>query len=116
MLRARSLSTAAKNSPRHVVLEQTRAVLAEARGVEGRVGDVEVEEPLEQQVVLQPLAELALGAHGDTRAMSREALSRCSGGIEGLPRREYIWLSVGEIACKARPTIGLIARMDARPV
>ena len=27
--------------------------------------------------------------------MSREALSRCSGGIEGLPRREYIWLSVG---------------------
>ena len=64
-LRADAASALAQHGgaelPRHVVLEQTRAVLAEARGVEGRVGDVEVEEPLEQQVVLQPLAELALG-------------------------------------------------------
>ena len=52
---------------RHLRLQQTLAVLGEGRGVEGLVLDVQVEEPLEEQVVAQLLAELALAAHREER-------------------------------------------------
>jgi len=47
---------------RHVVLHQTRAVLGEGARVEGRLEHVHVEEPAEQQVVLELLAELPLAS------------------------------------------------------
>ncbi len=46
-----------------VVLEQPLAVLGEGALVEGRVLDTHVQEPLEEQVVLESLAELALAAN-----------------------------------------------------
>src|SRR4030066_1920454 len=48
--------------PGYLVLKKPFFVLGEARGVKGRIHDIEVQEPLEQQVVLEPLAELALTA------------------------------------------------------
>ena len=62
-----------------VVLEQAVAVLGEAGGVERLVADVEVEEPLEEQVVAQPLAELALAAdrvERDQQARLEQVLGR----------------------------------------
>jgi hypothetical protein len=61
------------------VLKKPGLVLGEARGVEGRVHDIEVQEPLEQQVVLQPLAELALAAdrvERDQQARLEQVLGR----------------------------------------
>ena len=49
--------------PGHVGVQQTLPVLGEHRVVETVVHDVQVQEPLEQQVVLQPFAELSLAAH-----------------------------------------------------
>ena len=48
---------------RHIVREQPLAVLRERGGIERLIADVEVEEPLEEQVVAQPLTELALTAN-----------------------------------------------------
>src|SRR3989304_162998 len=39
--------------------------------------------------------------------MSRLALSRCSGGIEGRPRLEYMRLNTGERLARAPPPIGV---------
>ena len=64
---------------RDVVGEQALAVLREAGGVERLVADVEVEEPLEEQVVAQPLAELALAAdriERDQQARLEQVLGR----------------------------------------
>jgi hypothetical protein len=47
-----------------VVLEQALAVLGEGALIEGGILDVHVQEPLEEEVVLKPLAELALTADG----------------------------------------------------
>jgi len=49
---------------RDAVREQPLAVLREGGGVEAAVADVQVQEPLEQQVVTHPLAELPLRADG----------------------------------------------------
>lgn len=49
---------------RHLVLEQPLTVVAEGGGIEARVHDVQVQEPLEEEVVLEALAELALRADG----------------------------------------------------
>ena len=95
---------------RHVMLHEPLAVLGKGRGVEGRVSDVEVEEPLEQQVVLQPLTELPLAADR-YKAISRLALSKCSGGMEGRPLAAYIWAKVGASAASACSTIGLMRRI-----
>ena len=69
-------------APHHVVGEQALAVLREAGGVERLVADVEVEEPLEEQVVAQPLAELALAAdrvERDQQARLEQVLRRDGG-------------------------------------
>jgi hypothetical protein len=52
-----------KEEPGDVSVEEPLAVLGERGGVEGRVLDVHVQEPLEQQVVVESLAELALTPH-----------------------------------------------------
>ena len=52
---------------RDVVRKQARPVLRERRRIERLVADVQVQEPFEQQVVLQPLAELPLAAHREQR-------------------------------------------------
>jgi hypothetical protein len=52
---------------RHVVPQQPFLVLGERRGVERRVIDVQVQEPLEEQVVLQLLAEAARARHREER-------------------------------------------------
>lgn len=44
----------------HLVLDQPLPVLGEARVVEGWGGDIHVQEPLEEKVVLEPFAKLAL--------------------------------------------------------
>jgi len=56
---------------RHLMVEEPLAVLAERGRVEGRVADVHVEEPLEEHVVLESLAELALAAHRVERDQQR---------------------------------------------
>src|SRR6185437_16005507 len=50
-----------------LVPEEPLPVVAEGCGVEGPVGDVEPEEPLEEQVVLEALTELPFGADGVER-------------------------------------------------
>lgn len=59
-----SATVAARNAPETSCFEQPLAVVAEGGRVEGRVGDVEAEEPFEEEVVLKTLAELALRADG----------------------------------------------------
>jgi hypothetical protein len=64
---------------RHVVREQALAVLREARGVEAPVGDIEVEEPFEEEVVAEALTELAFGAdrvQRDQQARLEQMLGR----------------------------------------
>lgn len=39
--------------------------------VEGRVGDVQAKEPLEEEIVLEPLAELTLRTYGVERHQKR---------------------------------------------
>ncbi len=45
------------------MLHQPLLVLGKGRGIEGRVYYVQIQKPLEQQVVLQPLIELVLTAY-----------------------------------------------------
>ena len=47
---------------RDIVLHEPPPVLREGRGIEGGVIEVEVQEPLKEEVVLQPFTELALAA------------------------------------------------------
>lgn len=50
-----------------LVLQQARAILAECRRIERRRSHVHVEEPAEEEAVLEVLAELALAWHGVQR-------------------------------------------------
>ena len=62
---------------RHAVLQQPLPVLGEGRRVEAAVAHVEVEEPLEEEVVLESLTELAFTAHreeGDQQAPLEQML------------------------------------------
>jgi len=47
----------------HLVFQQPFLVLGEARSIKSRVHDVEVEKPLEQQVIMQSFTELSLAAY-----------------------------------------------------
>jgi hypothetical protein len=94
---------------RNLVLQQALANLGKRRSVESTVGNVEVQEPLEQQVVLQPFAELSLaadGIEGDEQASFEQVL----GGIDLRPPGAYMVAKVGERAASARSTIGFIRR------
>src|SRR5437899_8853672 len=65
-----------------VVLQEPVAVLGEGALVESGVLDVEVQEPLEEEIVLEPLAELALAANrieGDQEAGLEQVLGRDRG-------------------------------------
>src|SRR2546421_992519 len=65
-----------------VVLQEPVAVLGEGALVESGVLDVEVHEPLEEEIVLEPLAELALAANrieGDQEAGLEQVLGRDRG-------------------------------------
>ena len=62
-----SATTSAKNASATSWRSSRSRFFVNVVGVEAAVADVEVEEPLEQQVVLQPLAELALAAHREQR-------------------------------------------------
>jgi hypothetical protein len=56
---------------RDLVIEEPLPVLAEGGGIERRVADVHVQEPLEEHVVLESFAELALAAHRVERDQQR---------------------------------------------
>ena len=56
-----------EEEPRHVGLEHSLLVLREARRVEALLVEVHVEEEAEQQVVVEPLAELSLATHREER-------------------------------------------------
>jgi hypothetical protein len=56
---------------RHVVLQQPRPVAREGRVVEARLGHIHIEEPAEQQVVVELLAEHPFAAHGVERHQQR---------------------------------------------
>src|SRR5438309_1629617 len=65
-----------------VVLQESVAVLGEGALVESGVLDVEVQEPLEEEIVLEPLAELALAANrieGHQEAGLEQVLGRDRG-------------------------------------
>jgi hypothetical protein len=80
------------------VFEEPSPVLGEAGGIEGRVLQVEVHEPLEEEVVLQAFAELALAADRVERHQERrleEVLGRDGGPADdGIhlaeDRREFL--------------------------
>src|SRR2546423_14794539 len=80
--------------PRDLVLQEPPSVLAEGGGVEGRIPQVEIQEPLEQEVVLQPLAELTFASNRvqrDQQAALEQPLRRNRGstsvGIHAIERR-----------------------------
>jgi hypothetical protein len=94
----------------HLVLENSVAVLGEAGGVEGHLLDVHVEEPLEEQVVLEALAELALAPHrveGDQQAALEQALRRDAVP----PAFAYMASNVGDSSARMGSTIVLIRRI-----
>jgi hypothetical protein len=79
------------------VLKQPCLVLREARRVEGRVHDIQVQEPLEQQVVLQPFAKLPLAAdrvERDQQARLEQVLGRYRRaphvGVHSIKRRREL--------------------------
>lgn len=77
-----------------VLLEETLAVLGEGGVVEDGVADVEAQEPLEEEVVLEPLAELALGAdriQRDEEARFDELLGRDGVAAAGSIHRRQLW-------------------------
>ena len=69
-------------------------------GVEGWVHDIQVQKPLEQQVILQSLAELAL-APCAVEGHHRHSFSRCSGGKEGRPTLAYMRLKMEDSSANA---------------
>ncbi len=100
-----------EEGPRDGVLEQAPAVLGEAGMVEGELAHIEAQEPLEEQVVLQPLAELALAANRVERhqqAALEQVLGRDRGpailGVHGASK-------VGARRSRARSTMGRTRRM-----
>lgn len=44
--------------PCHIVLQKPLPVLGEGRGIKSRIPNVQAQEPLEEQIVLEPLAKL----------------------------------------------------------
>ena len=84
----------AEEGARYVVGEQALTVLREAGGVERLVCDVEVEEPFEEQVVAQPLAELTLTAdrvERDQQARLEQVLGRDRGAPAAAVHRADEW-------------------------
>ena len=89
-------------------LQQTLAVLGESGGVEGLVLDVQVEEPLEEQVVAQLLAELALAAYGE-EGDEQAPLEQVLGRDRGTPA-----LRVYRLKARRQPLQALVhQRLDA---
>jgi hypothetical protein len=91
LLLASELEHRLEEPPADLMLEQARPVLGETALVEGGVFHIQVQEPLEEQVVLQPLAELALAANrveGHQQAGLEQMLGRDGGptgfGVHGV--------------------------------
>ena len=68
----------AEELPGNVVLQQTLLILGEGRGIESRVHHVQIQEPLEQQVVLQLLAELPQALSPSAMLQTRQKSARDS--------------------------------------
>ena len=80
--RAGLLNHRAEKLPRHVVLKQPRAVARKARVVEARLVPVHIQEPAEQKIVVQLLAQQPLAAYCVKRHQERgfqQALRRDRG-------------------------------------
>src|SRR5713226_2166711 len=77
--------------------------------VEARLVQLHLQEPAEQQVIVELLAQQPLAAHR-VSAISSEALSRRSGGIDGLPVALYIRSKLGDSNCSTASASCLMRR------
>ena len=88
MLGLREPNHLRKKQVGHLVFQHPCLVLLVRRVVEHRLIRIHVQEPAEEQIVLQPLAELPLRADRVESHQHLESSSR-SGGIDGLPLSAY---------------------------
>jgi hypothetical protein len=68
--------------PGYLVLQQPSLILGKGRRVKGLIHDVQVQEPLEKEVILEALAELAFtpdGVQGDEQAAFEQMFWRNGG-------------------------------------
>jgi hypothetical protein len=91
------------------VLAQPLAVVREDRVVEDVVAGLEIEEPAEQEVGLQPSAEFTLGADR-VQAPQQERLEQRLGRDPGRPTSLNAARNVRDMSASARSTILLIGR------
>ena len=99
-----------KEPPRHCALQDPGLVLGGGGRIEGRVPDVQVQEPLKEEIGQEPLAELAFAAHREQRD-EPGAIEQVLQGIDGRPASAYMASKVGDSSAIARSTMGLICRI-----
>jgi hypothetical protein len=81
--------------------------------VEGVLAHVQAQEPFEEDVVLEPLAELTLAPNRVDRHQ-QAALEQMLGWIEGRPAATYMASKVGAKLFRAWSTIGRTRRIGCR--